>query len=414
MLGKHLAEYWEVVRNDPLLRRSDLLKRFVDQASSQGLFDYVVSADGRQTVRALMACFKPGPGQSAASISRQGYAFDAILLMALTAIECWLEADSDVRGIVEAAHEPVAGEDPLMVCILAAVAFRFGLRFKAGNVLPINVMDKRLPLPELNNPGEDGLLLIGGEILGKYHRDIYDIDAEFDRAPDIDTLRDSIEELNREFGCSLVVAAPSVGRLKDVAARKAMHADLRALGARIYYRPEPGGVAPAAVRGLLNNLKFHLAPLLGVNKKKEESKMEDKKPEGPVQQIGTQINIDGGQVALAAAPHSQAAFGNIINGASVQDIAGMLSSLQAVIDAHPSLSGDKRELLQLQLETIREKATREPRSDSDAPLVKKYLNGLKQGAEAVTNGSTIIEKLTPLAEGLAKGWPALAVLLGLS
>ena len=413
MLGKHLAEHWKAIRKDPFFRRSDLLKRFVDQASSQGLFDYVVSADGRQTARVLMACFKPGPGQSAASISRRGYAFDAILLMALTAIEGWLEADSDVRGIVEAAHEPVAGEDPLMVCILAAVAFRFGLRFKAGNVLPINVMDKRLPLPELNNPGEDGLLLMGGEILGKYQRDIYDIDAEFDRAPDIDTLRDSIAELNREFGCSLVVAAPSVGRLKDAEVRKAMHTDLRALGARIYYRPEAGGPAPSKVGDLLNNLKFHLAPLLGANKK-DESKMEDKKPEGPVQHIGVQVNVSGGECAVAAAQNSQASVGNIYNGASVQDIAGMLNSLQAVIDAHPSLSGDKRELLQLQLETIRDKATREPRSDADASVVKQCLDGLEKGAKAVTNGSTIIEKLTPFAEGLARHWPALAALLGMS
>ena len=142
--------------------------------------------------------------------------------------------------------------------------------------------------------------------------------------------------------------------------------------------------------------------------------MEDKKPEGPVQHIGVQVIVSGGECAVAAAQNSQASVGNIYNGASVQDIAGMLNSLQAVIDAHPSLSGDKRELLQLQLETIRDKATREPRSDADASVVKQCLDGLEKGAKAVTNGSAIIEKLMPLAQGMAKHWPALAALLGMS
>ena len=50
-------------------------------------------------------------------------------------------------------------------------------------------------------------------------------------------------------------------------------------------------------------------------------------------------------------------------------------------------------------------------SDGDAKLVKRCLEGLKQGAEAVENGGKIIEKLEPVWNGLKAAWPAFLTLI---
>lgn len=417
LLWCHLHKHWSAVRSDPLFLQSGLLAKFANDECCQALFTYIVGADGKETAGALKRCFLM-TGQRANEISRSGVAFDAIFLMALTAVERWIEGDAKVSDLGAALHAPLSGDDPVMVCILAAALFRFGLQFKAGSLLPINVIDvAKRPLAEIGVPSEEGALLIGGEILGLHSRLLYNADETFDRAPSIDTLRRSIDELNKHFGCSVVVAAPCGGGLSKEELRIQLVDDLKRLGARIYFRPEALGEASDEIKSLLDDLRFHLLPMLqSVRPNKPESPPMPKPEASPAKANITNnftFNAPVGAVAQANAPGAQAAGRDIVNGVFASDLVQALDALRQLVDIHPGLAAipEKRELCRDQLELLQEKLAKEPRADADAPAVKRYLERLKQGAEAVDNGSTIIEKLTPLWDGLKAAWPAFAVLI---
>jgi hypothetical protein len=419
MLWRFLNEHWLTVRSASLFQKTAMLARFKNDDDSQGLFDLIVNTDGMVTVEALRLCFMlDGSGGRFPYNSHSGIAFDAVLLMALMGIERWLENDPNANSLASAMHAPLLGDDPLIVCILAATLFRFGLQFKAGSVLPINVLAAKLPMPELMVPVEEGALLIGGEILEMHSRLLYGIDEKFERAGSVRTLKGSIKGLNDFLKCSLVVAAPCSGFLSKEEARMRLVDDFKGLGARVYFRPEASGDVPAQIKSLLDDIRYYLSPFLQpFRSDKQESpsvtKLESPPPPAPSVTNNFTFNGPVGAVAQANAAGSQAAGRDILNGASAPDIAQMLNALRQVIDGHPALAGvpDKRETLQDQVELITQKATAESRSDKDAPLVKRYLERLKEGAEAVENGSTIFEKLSPLWDGLKATWPAFAALI---
>jgi hypothetical protein len=419
MLWRFLNEHWLTVRSDPLFQKTAMLARFKNDDDSQSLFDLIVRNDGKATVKELKSCFRLNESDGRSSdVSRSGIAFDAVLLMALIGVERWLSSDPNANELAAAFHAPLSGDDPLMVCILAATLFRFGLQFKAGSVLPINILATKPPLPELMVPGEEGALLIGGEILEMHSRLLYGSDEKFERAESATTLQDSIDELNDFLKCSIVVAAPCMGFLSREEARIKLVDDFKSLGARVYFRPEASGDVPAQIKSLLDGIRFYLFPFLQPfrSDKQEIPPMTIPEPSSqPAPSVTNNFMFNGpvGAVAQANAAGAQAAGRDILNGASAPDIAQMLNALRQVIDGHPALAGmlDKRETLQDQVELITQKATAEPRSDKDAPLVKRYLERLKEGAEAIENGSTIFEKLSPLWDGLKATWPAFAALI---
>ena len=184
-----------------------------------------------------------------------------------------------------------------MVCIPAAVAW-LGLRFSAGNVLPINVSGQAgCPCRELQQPGEDGLLPIGGEIWENNG-----ISMTSTRPIE----RPTSTPCETRFGSSVAVQVhPERRSVEDVAARKAMHADPVPLVLVSITVPNRAVAQPRL--GLpLEQSEVSPAPLLGVSPKRGKQ-MEDKKLEGPRRLAPDQY--DGGQVALAAARYPQAAFG---------------------------------------------------------------------------------------------------------
>ncbi len=115
---------------------------------------------------------------------------------------------------------------------------------------------------------------------------------------------------------------------------------------------------------------------------------------GPVEQV---VTGDKPQVAGR----------DIINHSPVwQEVSGSLAALRAAIVALPDATPQKKQLL-ADLEDVHEVVKTGKPDDGQAKLVKRCLDGLKQGAEAVENGSTIVEKLGPAAMALAAAWPGI-------
>lgn len=125
----------------------------------------------------------------------------------------------------------------------------------------------------------------------------------------------------------------------------------------------------------------------------------------------THIHIHGqvGQVVTGDKP--QVAGRDVINHSPVwQEVSGSLAALREAIAALPDATPQKEQLL-ADLEEVHEVVKTGKPDDGQAKFVKRCLDGLKQGAEAVENGSTIVEKLAPAAMALAAAWPAIANLI---
>ena len=93
-------------------------------------------------------------------------------------------------------------------------------------------------------------------------------------------------------------------------------------------------------------------------------------------------------------------------GKVVQALQSLHESIAALADGTPQ----KSRLLDDLKEVSSVVETGKP-ADADAKLVKRCLEGLKQGAEAVDNGGKIIERLAPLWDGLKAAWPAFLALM---
>jgi hypothetical protein len=174
---------------------------------------------------------------------------------------------------------------------------------------------------------------------------------------------------------------------------------------------------PESIRVLLSDLKALLQPFFQdpTQTKKEDIAMPSaEKAPAPTPTITMTFNAPVGTVAQANAPGAQAAGRDINNGAQLADLMPALAALRLVIDTHPALiaSPDDRVNLQGELKDIEDVLAKGERSDSDAKLVTRCLKGLKKGAEAIDDGSKILEKLAPVWDNLKLIWPALLPIVG--
>lgn len=115
-----------------------------------------------------------------------------------------------------------------------------------------------------------------------------------------------------------------------------------------------------------------------------------------------------GPVSVANGDHAQQAGRDIINHAPAtwQAVGVSFEALREAIAALPDATPQKKQLL-ADFEDVHEVVKTGKPDEGQAKLVKRCLDGLKQGAEAVENGSTIVEKLAPAAMALAAAWPGI-------
>lgn len=127
--------------------------------------------------------------------------------------------------------------------------------------------------------------------------------------------------------------------------------------------------------------------------------------------VNIQINAPMSGV-LNLGDHAHVA-GRDINMGNPADWGKVAQAVQALHDAIAALADgapQKAALLRDMKEVSDSVATGKP-DDGDAKLVKRCLEGLKQGAAAVENGEKIIEKVTPVWDGLKSAWPAFLALI---
>lgn len=122
----------------------------------------------------------------------------------------------------------------------------------------------------------------------------------------------------------------------------------------------------------------------------------------------TNLHFHAPVANVSTGDHAQQAARDIINHAPAtwQAVGVSFEALREAIVALPDATPQKKQLL-ADLEDVHEVVKTGKPDDGQAKLVKRCLDGLKQGAEAVENGSTIVEKLAPAAMALAAAWPGI-------
>jgi hypothetical protein len=110
--------------------------------------------------------------------------------------------------------------------------------------------------------------------------------------------------------------------------------------------------------------------------------------------------------------HAQVA-GRDINMGNPADWGKVTEALQALHDAITALAdgAPQKAALLADVKDVADVVAAGKPKDGEAKLVKRCLEGLKQGAEAVENGEKIIGKVTPVWDGLKSAWPAFLALI---
>ncbi len=242
----------------------------------------------------------------------------------------------------------------------------------------------------------------------------------------------------------IVVAVKADGEYAQDAARVALQTFLGDHGVFSFFRTDEAGTAPSWATALVGDLKLALDPAfpetqqadpLGAEAKADEAleakvgknatdndnaafaaliNQEKERAEMSTQDKGGAEgppmiqHIYYGPVSVANGDHAQQAGRDIINHAPAtwQAVGVSFEALREAIAALPDATPQKKQLL-ADFEDVHEVVKTGKPDEGQAKLVKRCLDGLKQGAEAVENGSTIVEKLAPAAMALAAAWPGI-------
>lgn len=424
MLLRYLVKHWQLISGDPRFQKADVIEGCAKPLTIESVFDAVTTSDCEGVLEGLRSCFDDSnfTREGGRPMDRSSEAFQALTLIALVAAERFvLGEQAQLDGLPKAPHEPLHGQEPVLAAVVAAAIFRFGLRFKPDNRLPVSVLYAKSPAAELGNPGEEGTPLFRKELLAMANRielgieqDVSAMDGVSDRR-----LKNLVERVARKLDCPVALCTDTSGALSTSEARQRLLDDMKQLGVTAFFSSATRDAPPNSFSDLYTDLKVLLTPFFFQTTTSSES-LEMSKTETPSQNPSVinnfTINAPVGVIAQANAQGASAAGRDVIQNGFVTDPLALLLALRNVVESHPSLSAapDKQAQFIEYVDDIRgvvEKKDKEPPTDSEVRLVKRCLDGLKQGAEAIENGSTILEKLSLLWDGLKATWPALAILL---
>jgi hypothetical protein len=284
---------------------------------------------------------------------------------------------------------------------------------------PANVLHAEPPLAEFGIAGESGTQLIRKELLAKSNLIDVGFDfplGEWDEVPD-ELLKPLVARAAEKLQCSLVVSAKANEPWSSSERRKRLQGDLQKVGVKAFFRSDESKSLPQSIRGLLIHLKVFLGPFFQtpIESRTEDTTMpnDDGKPPASVTNTNN-FFAPVNNLAQANAPSSQAvAQGVINNGPQLSELLSMLDAVQRAIDACTEAPAGSAQRLKMEgdLSEIREVLKTEDRSKPNARLVKRCLDGLKDAAGAVKNGSAIVATLAPVWEGLKNSWPDFSALI---
>ena len=260
----------------------------------------------------------------------------------------------------------------------------------------------------MGNPDEEGAGLIRSEVLRALDRSAL---ASTD-TPSHGYFATLVKKKRRMFGNEIVVSAMAAGGYAEAQPRAALQAFLSQYEIHTFFRSAEKPIVPDWAREVIGDLQHALGIAFPSAKKKGDEQMANQGNSGNSgAAVNIQINAPMSGV-LNLGDHAHVA-GRDINLGNPADWGKVAQAVQALHDAIAALADgvpQKAALLRDIKEVSDSVVTSKP-DDSDAKLVKRCLEGLKQGAEAVENGEKIIEKVTPVWDGLKSAWPAFLALI---
>ncbi|KFB74688.1 DUF4062 domain-containing protein [Candidatus Accumulibacter cognatus] len=420
LLRSYLNDNWASLRLQQSFTRADLFQdletatpftaeRVFAIACDRPALEVLLGARGFFEARAAK-----GFSAAAAVSEAEGIVCSAIVRCALVAAERYVRAKVDADAHRD--HDPVRSSEHLVACIEAAVRLGFGLCFSAGSPQPENVFRLVHPVPEPGVPGEEGAALSASELLATIERRELQTGQEYDP----DYLRTFIRLRARKLGAALVVSTDAAGRFQSAEKRAELLKDLQEqFELRTFFQQRADDAMPLWARQMQDSLLHALGPIFDIslkNVKKQEEKMPERESEHAaapaVTHLTMHFNAPVGTVAQANAPGAQAAARDIVIGVPAVELLQALVAVQRAIDgcsAQPE-DAEQRRLMVQELNEVRTVLQGEGRSESDAKLVKRCLDGVEKSAKALSNGRTIVETLAPVWSGLKQSWPAFLAL----
>ncbi len=364
----------------------------------------------------IASFFEKLPPPSAAGDKDRDVAYQASLRLLLVLSETYVRSTEAGNQYAAQRHEPVWTQDGLLSCVLAAARLGFGLSFKAGLRDPLNVVDARPAAAELGSPSEMGCGLVHAEALAALQRLFKGDKSPVATASDpigrpfFNVRREDLQAgIRDKLGADPVLRVKAVDEYAQEDKRQALQNYLAPFALPTFFQAGDEAAVPDWAKSVLGELSnvFNAAFAVSIDREKESKKM-DSQNKGGIQIAHAETVIIGDQAQYAGR--------DINNHAPVawQVVGVSLEALRAAIAALPDAVPQKQQLLADFQEVHGVVASGKP-EDGDARFVKRFLDRLKQAAEAVENGSTVVEKLTPAAVGLsatlASAWPALAKLV---
>ena len=357
---------------------------------------------------------------SAAENKDRDTAYQASLRLLLVLSESYVRSTEADNRYAAQRHEPVWTQDSLLSCVLAAARLGFGLSFRAGLRDPLNVVDACPAAAELGNLGEMGCGLVHAEALAALLRLLKGEARPAPAATDpigkrfFDVRRGDLQDdIRDKLGADPVLRVEAVGDYAHEDKRQALQDYLAPFALPTFFRAGkkdavPEVAVPAWAKRVLGELSnvFNAAFAASINREQEIKDMGNQDKDG-ASGHSTHNHFHGPVEQVVTGDKPQVAGRDIINHSPVwQEVSGSLAALREAIVALPDATPQKKQLL-ADLEDVHEVVKTGKPDDGQAKLVKRCLDGLKQGAEAVENGSTIVEKLGPAAMALAAAWPGI-------
>lgn len=410
MLRDHLQTHWDDIRDHPIFRKAEFLEACAKPLTSDDVLRAVQDTDCEDLLEGLRPCLRELKPDDRAS-----HAFQTLTLIALAGTHRFIHENAELRSALPHTDtDPICVDDFVVACVMAASAFNFGLRFDPGQASPRSVHPLTLPSPEPGCPGEEGHDLVRKELAGFANRIDLGMDVGSDKAFYGITDRRLQRLLRRAaevLRCEIALCASSTGQYADEAARAELIPLIQDWGVRVFFHRQTPD-AEAAVQNLLKELGQLLMPILVAhsNSPKTEAPMPTDKPDSQSPIVNNNFYAPVNHVTQANAPGAQAAGHDIVNVHKVTTLHKHISALNDAISNHARLSDDKKELMQGCVDEIKVLADKHEPTQDDASRAKRCLERLKQAADAVEDGNTILTKLQPVWDGLKAAWPAVAAI----
>lgn len=405
ILRGYLELHWEQARLADVFSNADLIEGIALPPTVDAVMAFSTSnEDCCGNLAEVVGCL----GAVNTSLSLGEHAQGSLVRMILVIAESYLRSAAIKAGYQPDRADPIWEQEILLASVIAAERMGFGLSFKGGKREPENVLEIKPPMSELGNPNEEGLGLIRSEVLRALDRRQPAAEA----APSPEYFARLVQKKRKSLGSDIVVTAVAEGCYVEPKARASLQHFLGQYEIHAFFRAAERQAAPAWAVGVIGDLQHALGAAFPSAKKTGDEQMANQGNSGNSgAAVNIQINAPMSGV-LNLGDHAQVA-GRDINMGSPADWGKVAQAVQALHDAIAALADgapQKAALLRDMKEVSDSVATGKP-DDGDAKLVKRCLEGLKQGAEAVENGEKIIEKVTPVWDGLKSAWPAFLALI---